>query len=75
MGDTEIITAMTQLGVTDASVQRGDSKVTVTGNLNGDAVVLVYDEKTHNLLTVDGNDPDVEAYAHFMQLGQPKGAD
>lgn len=71
MSDTQIKDAMTALGVPDAVVQRGDEKVTVTGTLNGTAVVMVYDEKTHKLLTVDGTDPDTETYKNFMELGQP----
>lgn len=70
MSDTQIKDAMIALGVPDPVVQRGDHKVTVTGTLNGTAVVLVYDEKTHKLLAVDGADPDTETYKNFMELGQ-----
>lgn len=74
MADDAISQHMMQSGMTDVVVTRADSKVNVAGTLNGQGIVLVYDEATGVLETVDGNAPDVDAHVAFMNLGESKDA-
>lgn len=74
MADEAISAQMMQAGMTDVVVTHAEGKVNVAGTLNGEGVVLVYDQATGALETVDGNSPDVDAHVAFMNLGEPKDA-
>lgn len=74
MADEAITAQMTNAGMTDVVITRADDKVSVAGTLDGKGVVMVYDEATGVLETVDGNSPDVDAYVAFKNLGVSKDA-
>ncbi|MDF3605410.1 hypothetical protein PE067_04110 [Paracoccus sp. DMF-8] len=74
MADEAVVEQMTQAELSDIVVTRADSKINVAGTLNGQGIVLVYDEATGALETVDGNSPDVDAHVAFLNLGASKDA-
>ncbi|AGT08394.1 hypothetical protein [Paracoccus aminophilus] len=70
LSDVQITDFLTARGVTDISVARDAGKIVATGHRDGNAIELIYNEKTGQLVTVDGNSPSAEAHADFMALGE-----